>query len=137
MKATNQNVSVLLADDNENLGRMFQTVLKEEGIALDYVLNGADAIEKIKTTQYGIIFIDVVMPGMGCIETIKQIRGINKETKIILITGYLLDEDIVEEAGKYSLYAILNKPISISQMVNVIKGVTGTFQTFLTDLTRV
>lgn len=134
MKATNKSVSVLLADDNEKLGRMFQTVLKEEGIALDYVLNGADAIEKIKTTQYGIIFIDIVMPGMGCIETVKQIRGINKETKIILITGYLLDEDIVEEAGEYSLYAILNKPISISQMANVIKGVRGTF---LTDLTRV
>lgn len=134
MKATNKNVPVLLADDNENLGRMFQTVLKEEGIALDYVLNGADAIEKIKTTQYEIIFIDVVMPGMGCIETIKQIRGINKETKIILITGYSLDENIVEEAEKYSLYAILNKPIPTSQMVNLIKEVRGAF---LTDLTRV
>lgn len=117
-----KNPKVLIIDDNERICKMFQTVLLGEGIDVEYVLNGQDAIRKIKDVEYDCVFQDVIMPGMNGVEVIQKIRSFNKTVKIVLITGYFMSADILEEIKNYDVHSLLKKPITISQIVSIVKN---------------
>lgn len=123
-----KNAKIFVVDDNERICRMFQIVLREEGIAVDYVLNGQDAIKKLKTEQYDFVFQDAIMPGMGGIETIEKIRDFNKDIKIVLITGCFLKDNILDKVKQFNVLTILKKPITISQVISVVRSGTNTIK---------
>ena len=119
------NIRVCIVDDDERICQMFKTVLNEEGINVDYALSGHKAVEMLISNNYNMLFIDMVMPGINGLQTIEEIRKFNSNIPVVVITGYKV-VNLMEPAKKLNIYKTIDKPIYISQIINVINDiVTG------------
>ncbi|MCL2628111.1 MAG: ATP-binding protein [Oscillospiraceae bacterium] len=118
--------TVLVVDDNPTNLDVARWMLKKYQIKVDCVLNGHDAIDRIKRGEpkYDAVFMDHMMPGMDGIETAKWIRGVNtdyvKELPIIALTANALagSERLFLDEG---FQAFISKPINIEKLDTVLR----------------
>ncbi len=103
---------ILLADDHAINRQILETLLKQANLNVDSVVNGLEVLDKIKTSQYDIIIMDVNMPLMDGYETTQNIRNQAqfKHLPIIAVTAYALNTDKAE-ALKRGMTDYLAKPI--------------------------
>lgn len=118
----NKNIQVLIIDDDEKICQMFKTVLNEEGIDTDYALSGHSAVEMVRSNNYNMLFIDMVMPGINGLQTLEQIRTFNSNIPVVMISGYSVAE-LLETPKKLGIYESIDKPIYISQIMKVINDI--------------
>jgi len=107
---------VLLAEDSEPCQNFVRIVLRQAGIAVDVVWNGAEAIEALSKTDYALVLMDCLMPVMGGVETTRLIRSgtsgaLNPDIPIIAITAnaFQSNADACKLAG---MNDYLTKPVS-------------------------
>lgn len=116
------NAQILIADDNVAMGEMFKVVLGDEGIGVDVVIDGESAIQQVQKKNYDVVFIDVIMPGLDGVETLEKIRQFNKNIKVVLMTGYTVQEKL-ERAKQFDVYDIIIKPIEINNILKIIDDI--------------
>ncbi len=88
--------SILIVDDEESVGLGMSEMLKDRGYDARYVVNGREALEAVRHEDFGLIFMDIIMPGMNGLETFREIRRIRPGATVILFTGYFRDaEDVI------------------------------------------
>lgn len=78
--------NILVVDDDKELCRLIKQSLTHENIWADYSFSGFDAIKKIKTNDYQLVILDVMMPGMDGFETLGKIREIS-QLPILMLTS--------------------------------------------------
>jgi len=112
--------NILWADDEIDLLRPHVLFLQQKGYAVDTVNNGLDAVEKARSKEYDIIFLDENMPGLSGLETLSRIKLERPATPIVMITKSE-EEAIMEGAigGKISDYLI--KPVNPNQILLSLK----------------
>ena len=111
---------VLLVDDEEELVATLQERLSYRDIDADFSLTGADAIQKMREKRYDIVILDLKLPGISGIETMRVLKGEYPDIPIILITGHGSPEtsnDLPKGAYEY-----LPKPVNIDKLLEVMKG---------------
>ena len=91
------NKSILWVDDEIELLRSHVIFLTEKGYDVDTVTNGEDAIFKVREKEYAIIFLDEMMPGMGGLETLAEIKNINPNIPVVMVTKNE-EESLMNEA---------------------------------------
>lgn len=113
---------LLWVDDEIDLLRSHIIFLSEKGYEVDTAMNGADAIEAVKEKSYDLIFLDEMMAGMGGLETLAQIKDINQNIPVVMITKSE-EESLMNDAigGRISDY--LTKPVNPSQVLLVCKKI--------------
>lgn len=111
---------ILWIDDQIELLNSHIIFLSEKGYSIDTCTNGSDALEKIIETRYEAILLDENMPGMNGIETLKQIKKINRNLKVIMITKSE-EENIMEEAIGKEISDYLIKPVNPNQILLSLK----------------
>lgn len=111
---------LLWIDDEIELLRSHIIFLTEKGYEVDTVTNGSDAISKLKESSYDLIFLDEMMPGMGGLETLSQIKNIDNNVPVVMVTKSE-EEALMNDAigGKIADYLI--KPVVPSQILLVCK----------------
>ena len=112
--------SILLIDDDVNLNRVTQFQLEENKYRVTTALNGLEGIEKFKKKTTDIIITDLQMPKLGGMELIKEIRKINKDVIIIVITAYGSVESAVK-ACKLGADEYIAKPFGIEELIFIIE----------------
>lgn len=80
--------TILIVDDEEHIRLLFKEELEDEGYTVDLASNGLEALEKVKRTAYSVIVLDIKMPGMDGIQTLAEIKKINKDQPVILCSAY-------------------------------------------------
>ena len=110
---------VLLVDDEEKFLDVLSQRLGTRGIDAETSTSGEEALVKIKTKNFDAIVLDVMMPGIGGIETLKRIRAENPEVQIIMLTGQGSVDKAVE-AMKEGAIDFLEKPADINTLLNKI-----------------
>jgi DNA-binding NtrC family response regulator len=81
--------SILVVDDEEVMRESLAAWLREDGYAVDTASAGREAVERARTKDYAIYFIDLKMPGgIDGIETMMEVRGLHPDASIIIITAY-------------------------------------------------
>ena len=113
-------VKILWADDEMDLLKPHILFLQEKGYDVTTVTNGKDAIDKFSANPYDIIFLDENMPGISGIETLSQMKNINAEIPIVMITKSEAEE-IMEEAIGSKISDFLIKPVNPNQILLSIK----------------
>lgn len=116
---------ILVTDDNEMNQLVASTILKNYGAAITTAFNGAEAIEKIKETDFDIVLMDVQMPVMDGIEATKQIRQhISKTLPVIALTAFAISGDNQKclDAG---MSDYLSKPFEEKQLLNIVSKWLG------------
>lgn len=115
-------MTVLVVEDNIDVGRSATDALAELGFRTTLVDNGKDALEElVGSTRFDIVFTDVVMPGMTGLDLVEQIRELDIEVPVVLASGY---NDVLAQQSTHGL-ELLKKPYSIEELSRVLHRVTA------------
>jgi len=80
---------ILVVDDEEAMTESLAAWLREDGYTVDTASSGREAVEKARAREYAIYFVDLKMPGgLDGIETMMEIRKLQKDASVIIITAY-------------------------------------------------
>ena len=113
-------VNILIVDDEPGIRTTLAAILDEEGYNVVVAEDGYKGIEAAKKTKFKIAFVDLKMPGINGVETFKRIKKISPNTIIFFMTAFFA-EDLLKEAVKLGIQAILYKPLDIDLILKVIK----------------
>ncbi|MGD9015581.1 MAG: response regulator [Candidatus Omnitrophota bacterium] len=92
----NEKIHVLLVDDEPDFVESMSLWLEAKGYSVSVAPNGEKAIQIVKEQAPHIAFLDIKMPGMDGIETLRRIRQINQKLPVIMITAYADEEKLVK-----------------------------------------
>ncbi|GAB5417576.1 MAG: response regulator transcription factor [Crocinitomicaceae bacterium] len=114
--------SILLAEDDVNLGHLLQTFLKSKGFNVSLAQNGKIAFEKFNNGSFQFCILDVMMPEMDGITLAKEIREIDKKIPILFLTAKSMKEDKLEgfSAGADDY---LTKPFAMEELLARITAI--------------
>lgn len=116
--------NVLAIDDNNDIVDLIKLALQWDGFNVDAYDNPFLALECFKSNpkKFALVISDVMMPGMNGLELIANMRQVDPNFKAILITGYDIDRLKVDlKKYKYEIQRILIKPLSISNLCDLVK----------------
>lgn len=102
MTETQKNLKILLVDDDRFLLDMYLLKFKKSGLEIDTASNGISALEKIKaSSDYDMVLMDIIMPGMDGLELLKKIRDekLLPKAVVIMLTNQADDEDKARALG--------------------------------------
>jgi two-component system response regulator HydG len=112
---------ILVVDDLKSIRLTLSGILEDEGYNVVMAEDGYQAIEAAKQTPFGLIFMDIKMPGINGVQTFREIKKINPEAVVIMMTAYSV-EDLVREALEEGAYAVVYKPFDIEEILGMIKS---------------
>ena len=79
---------ILLVDDEERFRVNLQKMLGAQGLAVGAAGSGEAAMEELKVNPFDVIVLDIRMPGMDGLATLKEIKTINPEVEVIILSGH-------------------------------------------------
>ena len=79
---------ILIVDDEENIRFLYKEELEEEGFMVELAKSGLEALEKLPVFKPDLITLDIKMPGMNGIETLKRIREKERHLPIVMCSAY-------------------------------------------------
>jgi len=110
---------ILIADDDLDMLELLYDVLSQHGYNVTTVHNGELAYEKLLINDYDMIILDINMPGMNGIETVKTIRENDPFTYVLLISGEAMKSEI-QEALNNGANKFLAKPFKTSVLLELV-----------------
>ncbi|MBL1280533.1 MAG: response regulator transcription factor [Fluviicola sp.] len=115
-------ISILLAEDDLNLGQLLQTYLRSKGFEVSLAQNGQIAFEKFNKNQYDFCIFDIMMPEMDGFTLAKEIREIDKKIPILFLSAKSMKEDKLEG---FSIGAddYLTKPFQMEELLARINAI--------------
>ena len=111
---------ILIVDDEETQRIMLKKILVREGYDVETASNGRDALEKFKETSADVVVTDIKMPDMNGLELFHEIKRLNTDTLVILVTAYGTIESAVQVMAEGASY-YLTKPIDPNHLKVLIK----------------
>ena len=113
---------LLIVDDEENIRFLFKEELEEEGYSVDVASNGLDAIDKVKHAVFDLVVLDIKMPGMNGIETLNEIKNINKNLPVILCSAY---GEFKQDFSSWASDGYVVKSADTNELKQTIKNLLG------------
>jgi DNA-binding response OmpR family regulator len=101
--------SVLIVDDEKNIRLTLAIALEKLNIPVDTAVNGEEALNQLAKKSYGLMLLDLRMPGIDGMEVLRRVPAIRPEVKVVIITAYGSVEAAVE-AMKLGAVDFLQKP---------------------------
>lgn len=106
---------ILMIDDDRELGALIEKSVLQEGIEADYCDNGRGGLERIRKTDYQLIILDVMMPGMDGFETLARIR---EETNVPILMFTAKDDSLSKVQGlRAGADDYLTKPFDMDELI--------------------
>lgn len=112
--------TVLLVDDEKDFTATLAERLETRGLQVDISSNGPDAIEKVRDKTYDALVLDLAMPGMDGLETMKRLLADNPDLQVILLTGRATVQKGVEAMSSGAMQ-FLEKPADINLLLEQIE----------------
>jgi len=113
---------VLIVDDEKNIRLTLSQSLTALGLEADTAVNGEEALKKIEATDFGLVLLDLKMPGLSGIEVLRRLRQQRPRVHVVIITAYGTVESAVE-AMKLGAVDFVQKPFSPQEIRRVVEGV--------------
>jgi two-component system nitrogen regulation response regulator NtrX len=108
--------SILIVDDEPSILQALQGILADEGFEVSTASNGYEALKQIEQESPDLVLLDIWMPGIDGIETLKEIKKNNPFIQVIIITGHGTIETAVK-ATKLGAFDLIEKPLSFDKIV--------------------
>jgi DNA-binding response OmpR family regulator len=114
--------SVLIVDDEKNIRLTLSQALEALEVVTETATNGEEALARLKEKEFGLILLDLKMPGMDGMEVLRQVSEIRPDVRIIIITAYGTIESAVE-AMKLGAVDFIQKPFSPDEIRELVSRV--------------
>lgn len=115
-------VSILLAEDDANLGQLLKSYLSAKDYDATLATDGAEAMRIFRKDRFSLCLLDVMMPEMDGFTLAREIRTIDPHIPIIFLTAKNLKEDVIE-GFKTGADDYLTKPFSMEELVYRIEAI--------------
>jgi DNA-binding response OmpR family regulator len=106
---------ILVVDDENNIRLTMSQSLEPLEISVQTAVNGEEALQKLRKGSFGLVFLDLKMPGIDGMEVLRQIKNDWPKTRVIIITAHGTIEFAVE-AMKLGAADFIQKPFSPSEI---------------------
>jgi len=113
--------SILIVDDEPSILQSLSGLLSDEGFEVLTAANGYEALKIVNTEFPDLVLLDIWMPGIDGIETLKEIKKDNPYIQIIIISGHGTIETAVK-ATKLGAFDLIEKPLSIDRIIVAINN---------------
>ena len=117
-----EKLSILLCEDDENLGMLLREYLNAKGYAADLQPDGEEGYKAFTKNKYDLCVLDVMMPKKDGFTLAQEIRQSNSEIPIIFLTAKTLKEDVLE-GFKIGADDYLTKPFSMEELTFRIEAI--------------
>jgi CheY-like chemotaxis protein/archaellum biogenesis ATPase FlaH len=112
-------MKILVVDDDNVTRRLFSDLLKNEGHNITIVESGYKAIEQFENSIFDLAIVDLKMPGIDGIEVLKELKAINPNTYVVIVTAYGTVDTAVE-ALKFGACDFIEKPFKLRKIQEII-----------------
>lgn len=110
---------VLLVDDEEEFCNMLSERLENRGLKVNAVLSGEDAVVRVEDQNFDAIIVDLAMPGIDGLETLRRIKEKRPDLEILMLTGHGTVKSGIE-AMKLGAEDFLEKPVDMKVLLEKI-----------------
>ena len=110
---------ILLVDDEKSVSSTVGLFLKKEGYTVEEASNGPDAVDRLKIKFFDLVITDLKMKPMDGLEVLRQAKGINPMTEVVVMTAYGTVESGVE-AMKLGAYDYIQKPFEKDEFLILV-----------------
>ena len=113
---------ILVVDDEEAMRESLNDWLKEDGYEVGLATGGQEAIEMVRDEPWEVILLDLKMPGMDGLETLKHLKEVRPDAEILMMTAYATVDTAVQ-AMKEGAFDYLVKPFDPDEIEILIKKI--------------
>ena len=120
----NETETVLLVDDEEIVVGVGRQMLEKLGFSVLTAASGKEAVDiyKINKGRIGLVVLDMIMPGMGAGDTYNELQAIDPAIKVLLSSGYGVDEQ-TSEVIKRGCKGFIQKPFNMQVLSEKIEEI--------------
>lgn len=108
-------VKLLIIDDDFTICDFLRSFFSQRGYKVFVANNGKQAVLIVKEKRPDIILLDIKMPGSSGIEVLQKIKGIDKNSRVIMMSA-VNEEVVIELVMKYGAVGYITKPFSLEQL---------------------
>ena len=117
-----RSASVLVIDDEEIMREILQTLLEREGCQVSLAASGEEGLALARSEQhFDVAIVDVMMPGIGGIETLDELRKLDEDLPVVLITAFASVENAIA-AMKRGAFDYVTKPFKNEEVLVVVRN---------------
>jgi len=113
--------SILIIDDETSILKSLSGILADEGFEILTASNGYEGLKTLEAASPDLVLLDIWMPGIDGIDTLKEIKKNFPATQVIMITGHGTFETAVS-ATKIGAFDFIEKPLSIDKVIVAINN---------------
>ncbi len=114
--------NILVVDDEENIRELLTSILTRFNHNVTTATDGMEGIAAFRNEDYDIVFTDLGMPEMSGWEVAQQIKNIDPNVMMVLVTGWGIELD-ENELKKKNIDSVISKPFQIKQILDVVSEV--------------
>jgi DNA-binding NtrC family response regulator len=114
-----RGIQILIIDDDVQLSSMLAHLVKKEGFEAEVVHDGESAMRTLRSCMPDVILLDLKLPGMSGMEVLKQVKGLEQDLPVIMMTGSGEIRDAVE-AMKAGAHDYLTKPFDDHEVLRAV-----------------
>ena len=116
---TRPETNILIVDDEIGPRESLRMILKPN-YKVHCVENGYEAIRMVQQAKMDIVLLDLRMPGISGIDTLKEIKGIDPDIRVIIITAYGTQESS-DDANRYGVFDYVLKPFNVPEILSRVE----------------
>ena len=110
------NETILVVDDEESICMSLKAILSDEGYQVLVAGSGEEAVKIVEEEMPQLVLLDVWLPGMDGLETLKACKKINPQALVIIMSGHGTIETAVK-ATKLGAFDFIEKPLSLDKII--------------------
>jgi two-component system, response regulator, stage 0 sporulation protein F len=114
--------NILVVDDEENIRELYKEELEDMGYAVTTVADGIQALAKMDTAKFDLVTLDMRMPDMDGIETLRKMKEKDKTLPVIICTAY---EEYKHDFGSWCSDAYVVKSADSALLRDTVKKILG------------
>lgn len=111
--------SILVVDDQIGIRKLLEEVLSDEGYEVNLASNGIEALLCVGEQEPDLILMDMKMPGMDGIETLKELKELGLSNRVIMMTAYG-ELELVNQTKVLGAYSYITKPFDIIMVADMV-----------------
>ncbi|MEK0336026.1 MAG: response regulator [Nitrosopumilus sp.] len=113
--------TILIVEDDKDLRGIYKEILELYDYDVHIAVNGLEGVEKFKQKKPSLVIMDAAMPILDGYKAFKQIKEIDNNANVIIVTGFSDNEQRSKEAIKLGLIKIISKPLRVDELLILVK----------------